>query len=119
VLAVGDHVYALDCSDRIDVLQSFEGLDRWADDDVRVRPGAVLGLVAVPIPLVTRVRPHPGHSAMTDRRILGFAHDLARFRGVVHARNLYAHDALIEHERNVMYERFMDAHDSRHVRSGD
>ena len=53
---------------------------------------------------------------MPDRRILGFAHDGARFFRVLDARDLYAHDALIEHERNVMNERFVDAHDRRDVR---
>ena len=39
-VTVRDHVYALDRGDRVDVLQSFERLDRRAEDDVLVRPGA-------------------------------------------------------------------------------
>src|SRR6185369_16520670 len=54
---------------------------------------------------------HSGHPADPDRGILCFLDDVARFVRVFHPRNLYAHDALIQHERNMMDERFVDAHD--------
>src|SRR5262245_65752904 len=60
-VAIRDHVDALDGSDRVDVLQSLERLDRRAEDDVLVRPWRVFGLVAISVALVTRVGSHPGH----------------------------------------------------------
>src|SRR5262245_44570942 len=86
-------------------------LDRRAEDDVLVRPWGVFGLVAISVALVTGVGSHPGHPAAPEGRVLGFAHDRARFFRVVHTRDLYAHDALIQHERNMMNERLVDAHD--------
>ena len=45
---VRQHVDALDRGDRLHVLQAFERLDRGAEDDVRVGPGAVLGWYEAP-----------------------------------------------------------------------
>src|SRR5262252_2701665 len=58
---------------------------------------------------------HGAYSA--DRRILGFPHDGARLIGVIHLRDLDAHDPLIEDARDEMHERFVDAHDRRHASS--
>ena len=60
-------------------------------------------------------RPLPRDAAVADRRILGFPHDGARLLGVVHLRDLDAHDALIEDAGDEMHERFVDAHDRRHA----
>src|SRR5262245_38864953 len=86
-VAIRDHVDALDGSDRVDVLQSLERLDRRAEDDVLVRPWGVFGLVAIAVALVTRVGSHPGHPAAPDRGVLAFAPDRTRFLRVLHARD--------------------------------
>src|SRR5262249_9533116 len=74
-VAIRDHVDALDGSDRVDVLQSLERLDRRAEDDVLVRPWGVFGLVAISVALVTRAGSHPGHPAAPEGWVLGLTHD--------------------------------------------
>src|SRR3982750_1609053 len=104
-VTVCNHVDALDCSDRVDVLQSFERLDRRADDDVVVRPWGVFGLEAASVSFVTNMRAHLRNSPLTQRRVLGFLHDGPRLFGIVHTGDLYSHDALIKYGRNQMCER--------------
>jgi hypothetical protein len=115
-VTVCNHVDAHDRGDLLDILQSFERLDRWANNDVVVRPWAVFGGVASPISLVARVGTHLRDSAVSYRRILGFLDDGARFFRAVDVGDLYSHDALIQHGWNQMNECFMDAHDGRHFR---
>src|SRR5262245_47732251 len=45
-MTVGDHIDALDRSDRLDIIETFERLDRRADDNVGIGPRRVLGQVA-------------------------------------------------------------------------
>jgi len=99
-VAIRNHVYALDCSDRVDVLQSFERLDRREYDDVLVGPWRVFGGVARSVALVSGVRPLAGDAPVADRRILRQADDGARLLGVFHLGHLDAHDPLIQDAGN-------------------
>src|SRR5262249_5296463 len=96
-MPVGDHVYAVHGRNRVDVLQSLERFDRGADDGVLVRPREVLGGIARAVAPVARVRAHAGHAAVAERRIFRLAYDRARFFRGFHPRDLYAHDALVQH----------------------
>ena len=53
------------------------------------------------------------------RMVVRMPVDRARFSGVVDARDLDAHDALVQYARDQMNKRFMDAHDGRHFRGGE